>query len=179
MTRWLRIALLAQLAFFGAWGVRLLTSHTDAAIVWLATEPVDPRDLLSGHYVALRYAMGSAESARCAADLRETAPRSVWVELLMGTETALTAEGVTTLWEPVQCVAEPPPSTGVWVRGDLDADGRITYGIERMFVAEDSALREARSGSVVAKIGVNDDHQPRILALVAKNAPTDGPTEEP
>jgi uncharacterized membrane-anchored protein len=178
VTRWLRIALLAQVAFFAVWGGRLLTSHTDAAVVWLATEPVDPRDLLSGHYVALRYAMGTADGAHCPQELRESAPRAVWVELILGTETALTAEGVTTLWEPVQCLAEPPPSAGVWVLGNLDADGNIAYGIERMFVAEASALREARSGSVVAKIGVNDGHEPRILGLVVKHAPTDTPTDE-
>ena len=178
MTRWLRMALLAQVAFFAVWGGRLLTSHTDAAVVWLATEPVDPRDLLSGHYVALRYAMGSADVARCARELRDSAPRAVWVELSLGTETAVTAEGVTALWEPVQCVAEPPPPAGVWVLGTLDPDGHITYGIERMFVAEGSALREARSGTVVAKIGVNDAHEARILGLVVKHAPTDAPTEE-
>lgn len=179
MTRWLRIALLAQVAFFAVWGGRLLTSHTDAAVIWLATEPVDPRDLLSGHYVALRYTMNTTDGARCARELRDSAPRAVWVELIMGTETAVTAEGITTLWEPVQCSAEPPPSAGVWVLGTLDADGHIAYGIERMFVAEESPLREARSGSVVAKIGVNDEHEPRILGLVAKHAPTDAPTEEP
>lgn len=178
MTRWLRIALLAQVAFFAVWGGRLLTSHTDAAVVWLATEPVDPRDLLSGHYVALRYAMGTADGARCPQELRESAPRAVWVELILGNDTAVTAEGVTSLWEPVQCLAEPPPPAGVWVLGNLDADGHITYGIERMFVAEGSALREARSGSVVAKIGVNDAHEPRILALVVKHPTTDAPAEE-
>ena len=178
MTRWLRIALLAQVAFFAVWGGRLLTSHTDAAVVWLATEPVDPRDLLSGHYVALRYAMGTADGARCPQELRESAPRAVWVELSLGNDTAVTAEGVTSLWEPVQCLAEPPPPAGVWVLGTLDADGHITYGIERMFVAEGSALRDARSGSVVAKIGVNDAHEPRILALVVKHPTTDAPAEE-
>src|SRR6185436_20888926 len=55
MTRWLYVALAAQVLFFSAWGARLLTSHRDVGIVWLATEPVDPRDLLSGNYVALRY----------------------------------------------------------------------------------------------------------------------------
>lgn len=178
MTRWLRIALLAQVAFFAVWGARLLTSHTDAAVVWLVTEPVDPRDLLSGHYVALRYAMGTSEGARCPRELRDSAPRAVWVELILGADTAMTAEGVTALWEPVQCLAEPPPPAGVWVLGTLEADGRIAYGIERMFVAEGSALREARSGSVVAKIGVNDAHEPRILGLVVKHTPTDTPPEE-
>lgn len=179
MTRWLRIALLAQVAFFAVWGGRLLTSHTDAAVLWLATEPVDPRDLLSGHYVALRYAMGSAEGAHCVPDLRATAPRVVWVELITGTETTVTAEGMASLWEPVRCSGEPPPDAGVWVRGDLDADGRILYGIERMFVPEDSPLREARSGSVVAKIAVNDAHEARILGLVAKQQPTEAPPEQP
>ena len=179
MTRWLRIALVAQVAFFAVWGGRLLTSHRDVAVVWLATEPVDPRDLLSGHYVALRYAIGSASGALCERQPPDSAPRPVWVELAVGEATAVTAEGVTALSEPVRCVTdEPPPLSGIWIRGTLESDDRVTYGIERMYVAEASPLRQAQSGSVVAKVGVNDLYEPRLLGLLVKHEPAAPPETE-
>ncbi len=180
MTRWLRIALVAQLAFFAAWGGRLLTSHRDVAVVWLATEPVDPRDLLSGHYVALRYPIGTGSRALCERLPRDAVARPVWVQLATGEDTVVTAEGVTSLFEPVRCVtAAPPPGSGIWMRGILDADDHVTYGIERMYVAETSPLREARSGSVVAKVGVNEVYEARLLGLVTQHGPTATPAEEP
>jgi hypothetical protein len=43
---------------------------------------------------------------------------------------------------------------------------QVVYGIERFFVAETSPQRQARSGTVVAKIRVNRRHIARIEALV-------------
>jgi hypothetical protein len=164
MSRWLYGALAAQLLFFGGWGARLLTSHRDVAVVWLATEPVDPRDLLSGNYVALRYPI-----ARTYCDADGTTPVPVWVELApIGTEVA-TADGMIAVSSQTHCRTIPPDAGegGRWIRGTLDPHtDRITFGIERMFVAETSPLRTATTGSVVAKVALNDVSEPRLLDLV-------------
>lgn len=180
MTRWLRLALLAQLAVFALWGGRLLTSHRDVAVVWLATEPVDPRDLLSGHYVALRYVIASSTAVQCSPMGAGEHPRPVWVQLDASGDTVATSEGLVVVSTPVRCVADrPAPASAVWIQGTLDHDGRIVYGIERMFVGEDNPLRQASSGSVVAKVAVNEAFAPRLLALVTKQSATVAPSEDP
>ena len=49
----LRVALAAQIVFFAGWATYLFHSHADAREVWVETAPVDPRDWISGQYVAL------------------------------------------------------------------------------------------------------------------------------
>ena len=163
----LRLVLAAQLLFFGVWGAALLRSHAGAPSVWIATEPVDPRDLLSGHYVALRYRMSSAEAAGCEAPMGST----VWVRLAETGETAMTADGPVPLVAAAGCVTERPASGRAerWIVGTVErarAGDRITYGIERFYVAETSRLRDARSGQVVARIAIAGDGTARIEALV-------------
>ena len=52
----LKIVLILQLLFFAAWGGFLLSSrNSDSPEFYLETVPVDPRDLISGTYVALTY----------------------------------------------------------------------------------------------------------------------------
>ena len=171
MTRWLYAALAVQLLFFAGWGTRLLTSHRDVAIVWLATEPVDPRDLLSGNYVALRYAVARTH---CEQDGDPTgkAVIPVWVQLVTDGDEVPTAESSATLASAIDCRTTPPDSRdgAIWMRGRLDPErDRISFGIERMFVGEDDPLRQATSGSVVAKVAINDDFEPRLVALVSRS----------
>jgi uncharacterized membrane-anchored protein len=179
VSAWLRAALAAQLAFFALWGGRLLTSHRDVATVWLATAPVDPRDLLSGHYVALRYPISDPEHTGCNLPI---AGDVVYLRLEpSGDALAVPDDGEAQISEPVDCRLEPPDASGdeVWIAGRLDATSgrtRLVYGIERFYVPETSALREATTGSVVAKVAINDAGEPRLIDLVpAKREP---PTAE-
>lgn len=178
MTAWLRVALVAQLAFFALWGARLLTSHRDGSVVvWLATEPVDPRDVLSGHYVALRYRIDSPDAAGCRFDDPALMAPAVWVQLAPTGESIQTDEGPADVSEAVACATERPSATAdeVWIAGHPTAQTgrhRILYGIERMYLAEESPLRRTASGSVVAKVAINDAFEPRLLGLVATREPT-------
>jgi len=170
MTTWLRAALAVQLAFFAVWGARLLTSHRDVATVWLATEPVDPRDLLSGNYVALRYPMGDPAHTGCHLPI---AADTVHLRLAPTGEEVTVAGGPMPLWAPVECRLDPPDigDGEVWLTGQVDAEsGRrsVRYGIERFYVPENSRLREARSGTVVAEVAVNDAGEARLVDLVPK-----------
>jgi uncharacterized membrane-anchored protein len=180
VTSWLRIALAAQLAFFGIWGAALLTSHQGAPVVWLATQPIDPRDLLSGHYVALRYRISSSTSAGC--EVREGASDEsvVYVRLEKTGELVYTKDGPVEISEAVACREDLPiPSAGEhWIVGRLGATRRrddIAYGIERFYLPEDSPLRDARSGEVVAKILIADGFEARIVDLVETLQPTEVP----
>ena len=177
MSAWLRIALAAQAAFFAVWGAALVTSHDDAPTVWLATNPVDPRDLLSGHYVALRYRISSTAVTGCEP---ASEPRMVYVRLQESGELVFTDDGAVAISDAVACRTEPPtPADGErWIAGRLEPRGgrdRIAYGIERFYIGETNALREAQSGSVVAKVAIADDFQARIVALVPTRQPTDVP----
>jgi len=168
MTRGLYAALALQLIVFAAWGGRLLTSHRDVAIVWLATEPVDPRDLLSGNYVALRYEIARTHCDR-GAGADEASPTPVWVQLVPNGDQVPTAEAMATLSSAIHCRLTPPDLDGgaPWIMGRIEPrTDRITFGIERMFVGEDNPLRTATSGSVIAKVAINDTFEPRLLGLI-------------
>ncbi|MCC6849042.1 MAG: GDYXXLXY domain-containing protein [Deltaproteobacteria bacterium] len=181
MTGWLRIALAAQLLFFAGWGALLLASHRDATLVWLGTEPVDPRDLLSGHYVALRYAIAdAAKGDACSVPVEERGRTPVWVRLAPSGESIETVAGFVSPSAAVACRLDFPGrgEGGPWITGRLDADGRVIYGIERMYVAEDDPRREARSGSVVAQVALNERFEPRLVDLVPR-APVPTATEAP
>jgi uncharacterized membrane-anchored protein len=177
--RGLRVVLVLQLAFFAGWGALLLTSHRDAATVWLETAPVDPRDLLSGHYVALRYAIAAPDTGDCAALRAEAAGGQLFVALAPSGRTVATTQGPAALVEAVRCQATPPePGAGVtWIVGTLAAPGgdgfTLQFGIERFYVPEDSPLRQARSGEVVAKVAIDDAFRPRLVALIGILRPTD------
>lgn len=182
MTAWLRGALAAQLAFFGVWGALLLTSHRDVEVVWLATEPVDPRDLLSGHYVALRFTIATPDKAGCALPPAGTSHR-VWVQLAPVGETVATDEGWQAISEPVACRTTPPPDPGgqVWIAGEIGAaaGGGIVYGIERFYVPEHSPLRYAFTGSVVGEVAINEAFEPRLVDLVFRDVAVEAPPTSP
>lgn len=141
-----KITLAAHLVFFAAWGAYLLFAHSGAAVVLLETDPVDPRDFLSGHYVTLRYKIG--EPAGCP-------PKGpVWIKLEREGE----------FWKRRECAAKKS-GTGLWARGRVE-NGRPRFGIERFYVNENSPLRTAVSGDVSAKVSINAAGSARILELV-------------
>lgn len=171
----LRYTLIAQIVFFILWGAYLIQSHNNADTVWLETEPVDPRDLLSGHYVALRYSISSPKSEICSRILKDEKDpnRNIYIHMARSDKT-LNAEGETIyIYEAKSCQKTPPitASGEIWIRGEVTPQmwggGRqIQLGIERFYVSEESRLRNVRSGDVVAKVAINKRHEPRILDLV-------------
>lgn len=163
----LRAALYVQLAFFAGWGAYLLTSHQGGKVLWLETAPVDPRDLISGHYVALSYPINQPAASDCPGFLSK--PGRVWVRLRPSGRRIETAEGPVEAWDAVECASAPRSDGEVWASASIERGwrNRAIFGIERFYVNENSPLRTAQSGQVVAKVSSNG-RELRILDLIRR-----------
>ncbi len=169
----LKYVLAAQLLFFAAWGGWLVSSRgTSAGDFYLETEPVDPRDLLAGTFVALNYPIGRPEV--CAALLKGAAHTGpLYVRLADSGVRAATPEGQVPVYGATDCAKAPGPD-GLWARGGLTRGpfsfgARIRYGIERFYLNENDPRRGASSGSVLAKVRLGRGHRLFLLDLVKKN----------
>jgi len=166
----LRIFLAAQLLFFTAWGGWLLASRNSASPeFYLETTPVDPRDLLSGTYVALSYGISRPQPGICPAILNSG--RDFFVKLENRGRTANTAEGPVPVYEAAGCAGYPPPNERGWAHADPQPGfpgPAARYGIERFYLNENDPRKDARSGSVLAKVKLDRGHNLVLLDLVKK-----------
>ncbi|MCK5582531.1 MAG: GDYXXLXY domain-containing protein, partial [Elusimicrobiales bacterium] len=80
----LKLILIIQLIFFTGWGIYLLTSvDPNASDIYLETEPVDPRDMISGTYVALSYKISNPTNGSCKNLLQKTKrAKTIYVKLI-------------------------------------------------------------------------------------------------
>lgn len=154
----LKVALAVQCLFFAAWGGRLLASSRGGQEIWLRTVPVDPRDLLSGHYVALSYDLNRPSAQGCAEVLALPDGASVFVELQPSTATSHAAGRKVELWDAKACRAVADGLEGTWARATVRRGTwrgpSLEFGIERFYVSERSSLREAHSGQVFARVSL-------------------------
>ena len=170
----LRAALMIQLAFFTLWAYHQfsmnITANPDE--IYLETPPLDPRDLLSGTYVALNYAIGNPQAASCR-DLPMNPPglvTSVFVRLQKSSKTVMVKGKPLPIYEAADCRSQPPfPPNGLWARGYIYRtswrDTRVLYGIEKFFINENDPLKDARSGSVTAQVKLDRLNNMRIENL--------------
>lgn len=170
----LKYVLAVQLLFFAVWGGWLVSSRgTSAGDFYLETEPVDPRDLLAGTFVALNYPIGRPEV--CAGVLKDAAYTGpLYVRLADTGVRVATSAGPVPVYGAAACAGIPGPD-GLWALGQLTARGpfsfgaRIRYGIERFYLNENDPRRGASSGSVLAKVRLGRGHRLFLLDLVKKN----------
>jgi len=166
----LRILLGLQLLFFFAWGGWLLSSkHSASPEFYLETIPVDPRDLLSGTFVALTYAISNPQAGACPAVLNSNP--EFFVKLENKGKTALTPEGAVPVYEAAGCAVDAPDKEPGWARAAQQPGFRrpgARYGIERFYLNENDPRKDARSGSVIAKVKINRRRQLVLLDLVKK-----------
>ena len=102
--------------------------------VRLQTLPVDPRSLFRGHYVRLRYAIGSPG---------HEVP--VHCQPRRGQRAYLALRPVDGLWQAAALYCRPP-AQGRFIRGRVESAGppyRLNYGIEAYFLPRERA--ETRS----------------------------------
>ncbi|OGS12797.1 MAG: hypothetical protein A2234_05830 [Elusimicrobia bacterium RIFOXYA2_FULL_58_8] len=169
----LRITLGIQLIFFSGWGVYLLSSrNANTPEFYLETTPVDPRDLISGTYVALSYAISEPQAGKCASMLPWY--RAFHVKLESRGKTAATAQGPVPLYEAADCSSEARYDAG-WAKATVEPGPAGTraakYGIERFYLNENDPRKDARSGAVLAKVKIDNRRQLVLLDLVAKVQP--------
>lgn len=164
----LRIVLLAQLAFFAAWGGWLLSSrNADSPEFYLETAPVDPRDLISGTYVALTYDISRPTAGNC---LNFSNFGPVFVKLEPRGKLVNIESGPVPVHEAVDCSANPPQEPG-WVSASLQhtfGGMNAVYGIEKFFLNENDPRKDAVSGTVVAKVKIGHGRRLALLDLVKK-----------
>lgn len=166
MTR-LRLVLAAQLLFFVVWGGFLLSSRYAATPeFYLETAPVDPRDLLSGTYVALTFDISQPQAGNCPSFTRFG---TLFVKLEHRGKTAETEKGAVQVFEAADCARTAPQAPG-WAAATMHYNGRLTavYGIEKYFLNENDPLKDARSGSVLAKVKLDKRRRLVLLGLVKK-----------
>lgn len=166
----LRIVLAAQLFIFLAWGGWLLSSKNSASPeFYLETVPVDPRDLLSGTFVALTYEISTPQPDACPAVMNSAA--EFFVKLENKGKTAVTPGGSVPVYEAADCSDKPPGNEPGWARATLQPGFRrpgARYGIERFYLNENDPRKDARSGSVIAKVKIDRRRQLVLLDLVKK-----------
>ena len=139
----LRALVAAQVLYvLGVAGAGYATTALGRKVV-LATTPIDPRDLLYGDFVRLRYAIGENPLSRWHGPQPPQRRQSVFVLLAPGPDSLNTAVGV--------YPQAPTPSVGQavlrgWVTDVYPASFNLRFNLERYYVPEGSGLRLEKAG---------------------------------
>jgi len=157
----LRAVALAQLAFFLAWAGWEEWKVASAPLIILETAPVDPRDLLSGQYVALRYSISNLQLTTGCPKAGTRLNTPIWVHLKPAV-TRVVGGMEWKVWTAAECSLSRPAvfpvkdlTQGVWVAG-IFSDSGVVYGIERYYFSEDR-IREMgriRTGQMLVEAAV-------------------------
>lgn len=129
--------------------------------VVLATEPIDPRDLLRGDYVILNYTI-----SRFSTSLYDLPPR---IRVGTGLYISLTPQdGVS----EITAVSLAPPATLPYIRGTVRAVSgdsvTVDYGIESYFVpeGEGKVLEQARGEQLRVRVSLSPNGKALIKELL-------------
>lgn len=139
----LRMLVAAQVLYvLGVAGAGYATTALGRKVV-LATTPIDPRDLLYGDFVRLRYAISENPLSRWHGPQVPQRRQSVFVLLATGPDSLSTAVGV--------YPQAPKPSMGQvvlrgWVTDVYPAAFNLRFNLERYYVPEGSSLRLEKAG---------------------------------
>lgn len=168
---WLVLAL--QSAFLlGTAAVHEFHRETGAVIL-LETFPVDPRDLLRGDYLSLRYPIGSLESSNLVRPLPEYRPGSP-VFVLLEKEGEFYVAKTASPTRPV------PTESQIMVKGRCapttdPARLHINYGIERYYVPEGKGNPQ---GKLSAEVSVNGAGAAQLRQIYVNGAPYPEPARK-
>ena len=136
--------------------------------VMLATTPIDPRDLLYGDFVRLRYAIGENPLSRWHGETAPKRRQAVFVLLAPGSDSLSTAVGV--------YPQAPAPGAGQavlrgWVTDVYPASFNLRFNLERYYVPEGSGLRLENAGRLHplrVRVSIAPWGQARITDVVAE-----------
>ena len=139
----LRALVAAQVLYvLGVAGAGYATTALGKRVI-LATTPIDPRDLLYGDFVRLRYAIGESPLSSWHGEEAPKRRQSVFVLLAPGADSLSTAVGV--------YPQAPTPDAGQavlrgWVTDVYPAAFNLRFNLERYYVPEGSGLRLEKAG---------------------------------
>lgn len=172
MNNKLRLVMILQLAFFVAWAGWLFSfSSRSAAEFCLDTLPVDPRDLLSGTYLALNYDITAPKGTDCDRALQDRKD-PIHVHLAPTGRTFSAGGRELPVYGSLACSEEKPAADGkLWVRGQRQGrwgGPQLRYGIEKYFVSEDDQRKNWASGTFVARVQVDGLGNMRLVELIKK-----------
>jgi len=151
---------LLQVLFFTGWAAVEQRRHTVGGLILVRTAPVDPRDLLSGQYLALSYEFSRMAGFR---DLgREPMDgEAVWV--VLGQEGPYHA---VRYFESVRPRALMPGEVAMVGRRER---WRTMFGIEKYFVPEGTVTPSQADTTV--RLRVSADGEVRIEQVLVKGQP--------
>lgn len=174
--RWLIVIVLLQVLWVAITAITKEIAHESGARVLLTTQPVDPRDLLRGDYMILRFAISDVPRSKLIGEIPdEPVGKQIYVALApVGKFYQLSSASFATI---------TPPAGQVVIRGVIDERNRwsrndadsavskrafsVTYGLERYYVPEGTGTP---SGALTMEVSVakNGESQIREVFLDGK-----------
>lgn len=163
--RWLGLIVALQIVGLLAWAGYHEVQRSRASVIRLKVRPVDPRDLLRGDYMILRY------------DISEHPQPAGWRSSERDVYVILAPSGV---WHEIAEVRASPPDrteTRPWgradarmlARGGADDHLQLRYGIEEFFVPEGRG--RDRFERLEAEVGVSATHRLYLKRLFVDGQP--------
>ena len=152
--------------FFSIVAVQMIGLVTFAAVkqfvvatgteVILQGAPVDPRSLMQGDYAILDYEIAGI-------------PEDVKTEFAVGDDVivALTKKGE--VWEAIRYLDDdrvPKGNGEVFVRGQLQSNGRIDFGIGTYFVPVGTGWQIERAQDLKIRVSVSDDGDATVTGVI-------------
>ena len=165
MMRWKIAAgvMALHIIIFAAWAgreeCRLLPGRGEAILV--RTAPVDPRDLLSGQFIQLRYEFSRPGGMKKAGAEPEVGD-DVWV--VLAKEGKLHVPKRYSRERPTDCTPDE-----VVLRGRAEKTRLFVFGVDRWYVPEGTPTPRARDTTVRLRVGM--DHRVRIEKVYVKDKP--------
>ncbi len=168
----LKILIASQIFFFAVFGGWLYINRADfVSEFWLETAPVDPRDILSGTYVALRYAQEDNVS-ECAKKLDKYVYR-IWVHFSESEKKFRLTDGRSGNYYEVKDCSLNPVYEKNWAMIKLYPSSREVKAVfpERYYLNEKDPKKDIRASEAAVKVRIQRDKTLTIteLAELAKD----------
>jgi uncharacterized membrane-anchored protein len=164
------VGVLVHAAVLAGWAGSLEWARARAPVIRLETAPVDPRDLLRGDYIHLRYMISAVpENAFLASARPERAGEPVYVALApRGPVHEVVAASRTREALPLGPGHRLLVGTAGWITPGRPVT--VEYGIERYYVREGAGRRPPAAG-LQAEVAVTAAGRPYLLRLLLDGRP--------
>jgi uncharacterized membrane-anchored protein len=141
--------------------------HHQGTLAHLRAYPVDPRDLLRGDYLVLRYDVSQLSDTLFDPPLTQAltagTPVSVVLELRDGTHQAVRASAGALDGEPGQIILRGTASSSLSL-----GNTAVTYGLERFYVREGTGNPH---GTLTAEVAIPQRGSPALKDLLLNDVP--------